>query len=197
MLVVAEATRVVEAVTAAVGSEEWDISLLFSQSSSCSSCGSSSTGDVDGGGGDGGSSYITRYRRSGRRRSSSSSSSSKSNNRSSDSSCSSSSIRRRRRSRSNGGGPDFAKKHAVIRLESLVFQRWVLIWEDPHCRMLPRLQVVSVHLGIASCYHVPNSRRHFSVQFSQHERHQSALTQLCSSLSLWGTQRTQHFLMLR
>ena len=47
--------------------------------------------------------------------------------------------------------------HAVIRLAALLFRlnsRWVLIWEDPQCRLLLRLGVVLVFPGYVSCYDV-------------------------------------------
>ena len=49
---------------------------------------------------------------------------------------------------------------------SFEFHRWVLIWEDPHRRLLLRLRVVLVYPGFVSCYDAPNVRRPSSVKFS-------------------------------
>ena len=49
---------------------------------------------------------------------------------------------------------------------SFEFHWWVLIWEVPHLRLLPRLGVVLVYPGFVSCYDVPNARRLSSVKFS-------------------------------
>ena len=48
---------------------------------------------------------------------------------------------------------------------SFEFHRWVLIWEDPHHRLLLRLGDVLVYTGFVSCYDVLNARRP-SVKFS-------------------------------
>ena len=68
--------------------------------------------------------------------------------------------------------PNFVKNHAIICLQAplsnLKFNRWVLIWEDPHRQLLLRLGVVLVYPGFVSCYDVPKARRPSSVKFSLH-----------------------------
>ena len=51
---------------------------------------------------------------------------------------------------------------------SFEYHRWVLIWKDPHRRLLLFLGVILVYPGFISCYDVPNTRRPSSVKFSWH-----------------------------
>ena len=61
--------------------------------------------------------------------------------------------------------PNFAKKHAIICLEALLF---LLNFTDPCRWLLLCLGVVLAYLYFVSCFDVPNARRPSSVKFSQH-----------------------------
>ena len=80
---------------------------------------------------------------------------------------------------------------------SFEFHRWILMWEDPHRRLLLRLGFVLAHPGFVCCYDVPNARRPSSVKFLSMWAHQSTLLRFCSSLRSWGTQRAQRYITPR
>ena len=80
---------------------------------------------------------------------------------------------------------------------SFGFHRWVLIWEDPHRRLVLRLGDVLVNPCFAFCYDVPKARKPPPSNFLSMWVHQSALPRFCSSLRLWGTHRAQRVLTPR
>ena len=103
--------------------------------------------------------------------------------------------------RYGGNVAEFCKETHYCLFEStsvsFEFHMWVLIWEDPHCRLVLRLGVVLVNQCFVFCYDVPKARGPPPSNFLSMWVHQSTLPRFCSSLRLWGTQRAQRVLTPR
>ena len=96
--------------------------------------------------------------------------------------------------------PNFAKKHTIICLESLLFFWFSQVGSHlgrPAPPTLLCFSVVLVYPGFVSCYDDPKWGVLPLSNFLSMWVHQSTLPRICSSLSLWGTQRAQCFLTPR
>ena len=80
---------------------------------------------------------------------------------------------------------------------SFEFHGWVLIWEDPHRRLLLRLGVVLVYPILSPLMMSQTRGNHPPSNFLSMWVHQSTLPRFCSSFSLRGTQRAHRFLTPR